>query len=165
MAGAGKDDRRADGWREAVKGSILVLAIILLTLLMATIARGAEPCQRWHEVVDGHDVQTNEPVQCDGALGPREQFAKLLKCDMSELPACQTKLSAEQERSGKVETALRKKIDIEAKRADSHAEENARLRGKLESVATVEWYEHPALWAAVGAAAVGVVWLVVEVTR
>jgi hypothetical protein len=152
-------------WKRFLIDFIMLATLFSLTMLGATIARGAPPCVKWFELVDGKDVQTNEPVHCDGALGPKEQFAELMKCASSELPGCQVKLSAEQERAGKIETALKKKVEIEKKRADDHAAENDLLRAKLEDVATVEWYEHPVFWAVVGAAVVGVVWGVVEALK
>lgn len=145
---------------------LLVLAAIFVAVMLgAAVARSGVPCAEWYEVADGRDVQTNEPVTCDGVQGPRQQFAELLKCASSDLPTCEVKRQAESDKAAKVETALRKDVQIEKKRGDSHAEENKKLREKLKDLATVEVYEHPAFWAVIGGAVVAAVWLVVEVTK
>lgn len=144
---------------------LALAAFFAAIMFAATVARAGDPCQEWFEVVDGRDVQTNEPVTCDGVQGPRQQFAELLKCASSDLPTCEVKRKAESDKAAKVEVALRKDVQIEKKRGDSHAEENKLLREKLEDLATVEVYEHPAFWAVVGGAVVAAVWLVVEVMK
>jgi hypothetical protein len=145
--------------------TIMLAAIFALALLAASAVKAAPPCERWYETRDGRDIQTSEPVNCDGALGPVEQFAELLKCADADLPACEVRRQAESDKAEKVETALRKDVQIEKTRADKHAAENAKMRDKLEELATVEVYEHPAFWAGVGAAAMAVVWIIVEVVR
>lgn len=145
---------------------LLVLSSVFAAVMLgAAVARPSTPCQQWYEVADGRDIQTNEPVTCDGVQGPRQQFAELLKCVSSHLPTCEVKRKAESDKAAKVETALRKDIQIEKKRGDAHAEENKKLREKLEDLATVEVYEHPLFWAVIGGAVVAAVWIVVEVTK
>ena len=117
----------------------LVLAAFFAAICSgAALARAGDPCDKWVETRDGRDVQTSEPVTCDGAHGPLEQFAELMKCVKAELPTCEVRRQAEADKADKVETALRREVQIEKKRGDKHAEENAKMRERLEELATVE---------------------------
>ncbi len=148
----------------------LLVDFLTLVVFFATICGGvalarAEPCEKWVEVSDGVSVQENEPVRCDGIQGPLDQFGDLMKCVKSDLPACETKRGSEAKKAEKIETALRRDIKIEKKRGDRHVAENAKMRTRLEDIATVDFYEHPAFWVGVGAASVAILWVIVEVAR
>jgi hypothetical protein len=145
--------------------TIMLAALFALAMLTASVARGAPPCERWYETRDGRDVKTGEPVSCDGAVGPKVQFSELMKCVEAKLPACEVKRKAEADKAAKVAAALRKDVEIEKKRADEHAAENAKMRQALKEMETVEVYEHPAFWAGAGAVVVAVIWIIVEVAR
>jgi hypothetical protein len=149
----------------------IILDFLTLTAFFAAICAGAaaaragDSCEKWVETRDGVDVQTGDPVTCDGAHGPLSQFSEMLKCVTAGLPACEIKRQAESDKAAKTEAALRKGVQIEKRRGDKHKAENVKLRERLRELATVEVYEHPAFWAGVGAVAVAVVWILVETAR
>ena len=114
----------------------LIIFLFLIGCVSPAHAQAAKKCEE-AQAVD---------TPCAGILVPGVQALDALKCLADKLPTCEATILANSKKCALAKAALEATIEIERSRADNLAE--------IVNTATIPppdpWWEHPALWVAVG---------------